>query len=290
MLGAIRPGAGGGGGGGGGAVASVFGRSGAVTANTNDYSAAQIAGLGGGVGAVVITPASTQALTASSTIAASAGTVPISAASAITLASNPQIATGVDGQRITVINVGSNAITFVSGNGLLLPQNIILYGGRLLSFTYSAAFSSWIYDGLIPESVALTGIPTAPTAAWNANSTQLATTAQVFNHLYNHDSPGWRALTLTANWANLGGSYPAPSIKRIGRDLIQIRGVVSVTGSYAGAITTIPVDCRPANQLLFSSAASPGSGQFIITSAGALTSITALAVGQYQSICISYSL
>lgn len=287
MLGAIRPGAGGGGG---GAVASVFGRSGTVSAAANDYSTSQIAGLGASAGPLVIAPSSTQTLTASSTIASSAGTAPVTAASAITLTSNPQIATGLNGQQITIVNVGSNPITFVTGNGLLIPQNTIVYGGRLISFVYSTTFSSWIWNGLIPESLALTGVPTAPTAAWNANSNQLATTAQVFNSLYNHDAPGWRNLTLPANWVSFGAPFPAPRIKRIGRDMIFIDGVVNVSGSYGNTITTIPADCRPSNQINLPGFTSTGSGQISIASTGVITNSTTLTVGQYQVISCCYSL
>lgn len=287
MLGAIRPT---GSGGGGGAVASVFGRSGAVVAASNDYSSSQITGLGGGAGALVVTPSATQTLTAASSIAANAGTVAITAASPITLASNPQIATGTNGQRITVINVGSNAITFVTGNGLLLPQSIILYGGKLLTFTYSAAFSSWIYDGLIPESVALTGVPTAPTAAWNANSTQIATTEQVFNHLYNHDSPGWRSLTLTGNWVNFGSGFPGAAIKRVGRDLVFLRGVLAVSGSYGAVIATIPVDCRPSVPTNFVTFCTAGACQITITPAGSLENTVSMAVGSFQTLGAAYCL
>jgi hypothetical protein len=286
MLGAIRPT----GSGGGGAVASVFGRSGAVIAANNDYAASQIAGLGASAGALTITPGTTQTLTAASTIAPNAGVIPIASTSAITLTSNPQIGAGANGQQVTLINIGNNPITLANGNGLILGQSHILYGGRSIQLVYSTAFSSWLVEGIIPESVALTGAPTAPTAAWNTNSDQIATTAQVFNHLYSHDAPGWRPLTLTANWVNFGGAYPAASIKRIGRDMVFIRGVVNVSGSYAGTITTIPVDCRPPAQLIFSNASSVSSGQLLVTTAGNIIGATTLAVGQYQSICVSYSL
>lgn len=235
-------------------------------------------------------PGSTQVLIATSSIACTANVIPISAATPITLTGNPQIATGSNGQKVTLVNVGSNAITLVVGNGLLMPSNIVLYGGRAVSFTYMTVYTSWIADVLIPESVALTGIPTAPTAAFNANSTQLATTAQTFNHLYNHDSPGWRNLTLTANWVNFGGSFPTPAVKRIGRDMIFIQGVVNVSGSYGATIATLPADCRPPSTISLPGFTSVGAGQIQIASTGVITSFVPLAVGQFQVIQCSFSL
>jgi hypothetical protein len=268
----------------------VFGRSGAVIAANNDYAASQIAGLGASAGALTITPGSTQTLTAASTIAPNAGTIPITASTAIALTSNPQISAGANGQRITLVNIGSNAITLANGNGLILGQSHILYGGRTIQLIYSTSFSSWLIEGIIPESVALTGIPTAPTASWNTNSTQIATTAQVFNHLYNHDAPGWRTLTLTANWANIGGQFPIASIKRIGRDIVFIRGIVTVAGSYGPTISTIPVDCRPSATVDLIGYTSVGAGQLTISSSGIFDSATALAPNQYQTISASYLL
>lgn len=286
MLGAIRPT----GSGGGGAVASVFGRSGAVVAASNDYSASQIAGLGGGAGALVVTPSATQTLTAASSIAANAGTVAITAASPITLASNPQVSAGGNGQRVAIVNTGTNAITLVNGNGLILGQNYVLYGGKSIVLIYLDTYSSWIIEGLIPESVALTGVPTAPTAAWNANSTQIATTAQVFNALYNHDAPGWRSLTLTSNWANFGSGFPGAAIKRVGRDLVFLRGVLAVSGSYGAAIATIPTDCRPSVPTNLVTFCTAGACQITITPAGSLESTVSMAVGSFQTIGAAYCL
>jgi hypothetical protein len=268
----------------------VFGRSGAVVSANTDYAASQIAGLGASAGVLTITPGATQTLTAASTIAPNAGTIPIAATSAITLTSNPQIGAGANGQQITLMNIGNNPITFANGNGLILGQNHVLYGGRTIQLIYSTAFSSWLIEGIIPESVALTGVPTAPTAAWNANSTQIATTAQVFNHLYNHDAPGWRPLALTANWSSLGSPFPVPAIKRVGRDLVFIQGVIQVAGSYSNTIATLPVDCRPANNINLIGFTSTGAGQLSIASTGSFVNATTLAVGQFQVITACYSL
>jgi hypothetical protein len=175
MLGTLRPAPGGG-----GAVSSVYGRTGAVTAVTGDYSTAQIAGLGASAGDLVFTPRTTQTVVNATVIAIGGAIVPITSTGAVSLTSNPQIAVGTNGQRVTLINVGSNPITFVNGNGLILPQSSIpLYGGRVISFTYMSLYSSWLLDGVIPESLALTGAPTVPTAGINTGSTQIASTAYV---------------------------------------------------------------------------------------------------------------
>lgn len=100
-------------------------------------------------GALITTPSVTQALIATTSIACNAACLQVSAASPITLTLNPQIAVGTSGQRVMITNVGSQAITFVNGNGLLLPQNIPLYGGKSLEFTYISTYSSWVYNGLI---------------------------------------------------------------------------------------------------------------------------------------------
>lgn len=241
-------------------------------------------------GRIVEVPGTVQSLLATTSIACISSIVPISSVANITLTSNPQIATGLNGQKVTLVNTGSFAITLVTGNGLLMPSNIILYGGRQVSFTYLTAYTSWVSDVLIPESVALTGIPTVPTASFNANSTQIASTAQVFNHLYNHDFPGWRNLTLTSNWVDFGAPFPVPSIKRVGRDLVYVRGVVSVSGTYNTLITTIPADCRPSNSLNFAGFTSTGVGQVSLASNGNLTCSSTLTTGQFQIITFSYSL
>jgi hypothetical protein len=139
MLGAVRPS--------GGGVNSVHGRTGAVVAATSDYSATQIVGLGGGAGRVVFTAGGTQTLTATSSISSSFGTIPITAASAITLTSNPQITAGNNNQKLTIINLGSNPITLVNGNGMLLPSNLIITQGRVVTLHYSTSFNAWILEG-----------------------------------------------------------------------------------------------------------------------------------------------
>ena len=64
---------------------------------------------------IVSIPSATQTLIATSSIACTAGLVPITSASNITLTSNPQISTGLNGQKITLVNTGSFAITLIVG-------------------------------------------------------------------------------------------------------------------------------------------------------------------------------
>ena len=148
----------------------------------------------------IATPSGTQTLTAASAIAPNAEIIAVSAASAITLTSNPQVSTGVNGQKIEIVNVGStNGITLANGNGLILGQSIPLYPGKIITLRYLTAYSSWVLDSLIPESVALTGAPTASTAGLNSNSTQIATTAYVNQS----NRPTLRAYRATTNQTGL---------------------------------------------------------------------------------------
>lgn len=235
------------------------------------------------------TPRATQTLVASTSIACNGTVLPLTCASNITLSSNPQIATGVDGQIVTLANIGPNAITLVTGNGLLMPQNFPLYGGRIVNFRYLAAFSSWILDDLVPESVALTGASTTPTPAWNTNSTQIASTGFVYNHLYDHNLPGWRALTLNTGWAIFGGAtYGGLGIKRIGRDIICLRGIVQVSGTFNSTIIVaggLPADCRPSTQISLIGMSGVTNGtQFDITASGSIVIFNTLTAGQYVSL------
>lgn len=258
-------------------------------------NASQVIGLGGGAGPLVFAPGPVNNINAASTILSSAGTVRIATPSSITLTSNPQIATGLDGQKITVVNIGALPVTFVNGNGLLMPQNHVLYGGKNVSFTYSASFSSWILDGIIPESAILTGAPTVPLPAWNTDSQQIAPTGFVYDHLYDHNFPGWRALTLNTGWANLGATWGNLSVKRVGRDLIAMRGVVQVSGTFnntivAAGINGLPADCRPSVRLLFPGVGSAALTVTMVESDGSVTTPATLTAGQYIGIAFNWTL
>lgn len=220
-------------------------------------------------GSIVTVPGSTQVLTTNSTINPTSSIVPISSNSAITLTNNPQISTGVNGQKITLINVGNHAITLTNGNGLMMQTGLVLYSGKSIEFTYHNFYNSWVSDFTFPETVTLTGIN---------------------NHLYDHDNPGWRVLTLTSNWVNFGSGFMNASIKRIGRDLINVQGVILVSGSYNSLITTFPTDCRPSTSMSFIGASGIGLNQLTLTPSGQLTSATTMTPGQFQVITFSYSL
>jgi hypothetical protein len=253
-----------------------------------------VIGLGGGAGPLVFTPSGLQNLAATSTIASSSAVARIATANPTTLTSNPQIAAGLNGQKITVVNEGALSLTLVNGNGLLMPQNRVLYGGQNVSFTYSSQFSSWVMDGGIPESAVITGAPTVPLPAWNTDSQQIAPTGFVYDHLYDHNLPGWRALTLTANWVNLGATWGNLSIKRIGRDMIAMRGVIAVSGSFSGTIIAagasgLPADCRPPVRLILpANSPSDTIRQVDINPDGSVITYGSLAVGQYLGLNLNW--
>lgn len=158
-------------GGGGGAVSSVFGRSGAVVATSGDYNgtAASFTDLTN-TARTISTPVTTQALTAASTITVAGSIIPITATTSITLTSNPQVATGQNGQVIEIINIGSNNISFADGNGLLLGRPLTLFPGRSLRLRYLSSYSTWVDSSF--------NLFTS-TASTNSNSTQVASTAYV---------------------------------------------------------------------------------------------------------------
>jgi hypothetical protein len=200
-------------------------------------------------GPLVCTPSATQTLTTASSISANARILMISSASPITLTSNPQISVGTNGQEVILVNVGSNAITLSSGNGLLLPQStVVLYGGKQISFTYMSVYSSWVYKGIILESLALTGSPTAPTAGAGTSTTQIATTAFVEGAV----NPVWSAFTFQNSFTDTAG-YQTCRFTKI-RGLVYLQGVVSrsATGFTSGmVIATLPVGLRPASKIKF---------------------------------------
>ncbi len=95
-------------------------------------------------------PSTSQVLAAGTQIAPNGNVLPISAASAITLTATPTIAAGWDGQEITIINVGTFAITFqdkgtLANSGLaLLAKAIKVVGSQALKLIYSTTLSSWV--------------------------------------------------------------------------------------------------------------------------------------------------
>lgn len=137
-------------------------------------------------GTLVTTPRATQTLTATSTIASNANIIPISSASSITLTSNPQIAAGSNGQRLTLVNVGAFVITIVNGAGLNLGTisvmpTVTLDPGEIINLVYLTALSAWVYTDVVRDSVFLPGTPTTLTASLNTSTIQLANCAFVDN-------------------------------------------------------------------------------------------------------------
>lgn len=212
-------------------------------------------------GRIISIPGSTQSLIATSTIASTSSLIPISSVANITLTSNPQIATGLNGQKVTLLNTGSFAITLVTGNGLLMPSPIVLYGGRAVSFTYLTAYTSWVSDVLVPESIALTGIPTVPTATIGTNNTQIANTAFVEGNV----SPTWTAFTFQNSFADVGAPFQVCRFTKI-RGVVYLQGSFtrSVTGFTSGmTIATLPTGFRPLSVLRHSNDSFYGPGSLI---------------------------
>lgn len=96
-------------------------------------------------------PSATQTLTAASAITTSGKSdIQISAASGITLTSAPQVADGVDGQSIRLVNVGSNSISLrdqgsVAGSNLRLTVATLTLAARnSVQLTYYSAIGDWV--------------------------------------------------------------------------------------------------------------------------------------------------
>lgn len=100
-------------------------------------------------------PSASQTLVAGTAILANAGTLQISAASPITSTAAPTIANGVDGQRVRVVNVGSNNIT-LSDQGTLASSNLRLTGTTVvvaprqsIELTYLSSVGDWVQTGAL---------------------------------------------------------------------------------------------------------------------------------------------
>ena len=154
---------------------------------------------------------STQAITATSTIAITAGVAnqvcPVSSAAAITLTSNPQIATGSNGQSVTIQNVGANAITFTDGNGLGLQGTLVIGSTQFATFVNLGGF-------------------------WQLEST--------------NGSPVWTAATFQNSFANQGGTAQACEFTRF-LNQVFVRGIVTRSGAWSNGTTifTLPTGLRP---------------------------------------------
>lgn len=231
----------------------------------------------------------------SNSILCNADLVLVNPASTISMV-YPGIAPGMNGQVLTLHNAGAFgcSVIFDNSSGVKTNRynssNFELKPGYSTRLRYYAAFQLWLVDGDITDSVEFTGICKGPTTAtFLVNSDEIATKNFIGNHLYSHDQPGWRNLTLTANWVNNNiSSFGALAIKRIGREMVQVRGVINVSGSYSPTITTIPLDCRSSVTQNFPAFSQAGSGQLSLSPTGILVNSVVIPVGQFQVVNFTY--
>jgi hypothetical protein len=220
---------------------TVPGAIGSTTPNTGAFTSLNAST------AIVFPPRPVQNLTATSTVSIQAGTIPIASTAPITLASSPQITTGSNGQKITVVNIGANAITFSNANNVSLPQStVILYPGRSLVFTYFNVLTAWVLDYFTYESMALTGVSTAPTAGAGTATTQIASTAFVEGAV----NPVWSGFTYQNAFADIAG-FQAAQFTKV-RGIVYVRGLSTraVAGFTTGmVIATLPTGFRPAAKI-----------------------------------------
>jgi len=124
-------------------------------------------------------PISIQTLTAASVITPNATNIPISASSAITLTSNPQISAGGAGQSLTLVNVGGQNITFTSVGIAWGQSTYTLFSGRAITLFYSSTLSTWLPISTIPPDVRLYGLPTVDNQTGNLANGVIANTSYV---------------------------------------------------------------------------------------------------------------
>lgn len=148
---------------------------------------------------------STQAITATSTIAITAGVANqislVTSATAITLTSNPQLATGIAGQRVTIHNAGAGVITFTDGNGLSLQGTLTIGSTQFATFVNLGGF-------------------------WQLEDT--------------NGSPAWTPLPLINSFQNVGG-FQNGEYTRFRNEVI-LRGLVQRALAHTGdvAIAVLP--------------------------------------------------
>lgn len=97
---------------------------------------------------------STQTLVAGTAILANARTVAITTASSVTSTAAPTIAAGYNGQRLTIVNVGSNNYV-ISDEGTLASSNILLSGTTAtiatkgcITLVYNSTLAKWIQESV----------------------------------------------------------------------------------------------------------------------------------------------
>jgi hypothetical protein len=161
-------------------------------------------------GTALPTVNSAQVLTAASSIAITSSIAfqvcPVSAASNITLSSNPQIATGSNGQEVTVINTGTFTITFIDSNGLGLNGTLVLGQNQFATFKNLGGF-------------------------WQLGDTD--------------GSAVWTALTYSNSFADVGGNIAGSYTKFLGVVEVRGAATKSGAYSTAVVIATLPTGFRP---------------------------------------------
>jgi hypothetical protein len=149
----------------------------------------------GGTSTPIINTA--QVLTAASSIAITASVAsqvcPVSAASSITLTSNPQIATGINGQQVKLVNTGSTTITFADANGLSLQGTLALGSTQWAIFENLGGF-------------------------WQLGSTNGSTV--------------WSSVSFLNSYANTAGGFQLCEYTKF-QGVVECRGVATKTGATA---------------------------------------------------------
>jgi hypothetical protein len=137
----------------------------------------------------------------------------------------------------------------VNGNGLIIGQNIPLYGGQTIELLFLTAYSNWIRVNLIPESVALTGVSTVPTASPGTSTTQIANTAFVEGAV----NPSWSNFTFQNSFTNFGTPFGNCQFTKI-KGIVYLKGVATraTSGMSSGIIiATLPTGFRPSEVIFF---------------------------------------
>jgi hypothetical protein len=158
---------------------------------------------------------SSQALVAGTTIAITSGVAfqvcPVTSTANITLTSNPQIASGSNGQRVRVHNAGANVIAFQDTNGISLNGTLALGSTQWAEFIHASGF-------------------------W-----QLADT---------NGAPVWAAVSFQNSWVNAAG-FQACQYTKIRGEVLMRGYASRPLAFAAGAICTLPVGFRPSSTMRY---------------------------------------
>lgn len=215
---------------GGGLVTSVFGRTGAVVAATNDYTIAQINGLGTGVATFLGTPTSANL---ASVVTDETGS------GALVFATSPTLVTPALGTPSSGVLSSCTGYAVASLTGL---------GTNVATLLSGASSGTGGPAGTI--SPTFTSTPAAPTAAPGTNTTQLATTAFVAAAI---TAGAVTSITGTANQITVTGTttptlsvsstFIAPGSIQATTSLsaVAITGTGILTVSTAGALSASAV-------------------------------------------------